>query len=283
MHTLLLPCLLLIPATELSEYETGALRSLNAYRKVAGLGEVSVDAELSKSCEAHARYLLQNFDLSFVGKLNVHDEDPKLAGFSEDGRKAARASVVAQLVGDGNPLVSIDAWMASFYHRVPLLDPALKRVGLALVRDVEKHHWILVLDKARGIGPRTGPTAVCYPMDGQKGVPRLFSMGAPEVPNPIPDNGDSRVTGHPITVSIYQHALPAIKNATASLSDGEGRSVDIWLSWQEKPAVRGYGGNTICVIPKAPLATNGSYTVEIKATINGKEWSRTWSFTTGER
>jgi hypothetical protein len=283
MHSLLLPCLLLIPTADLSDYEAGALRSLNAYRKVAGIGEVTVDPELSQSCRVHARYLLQNFDLSFVQKLNVHDEDPKLPGFSEEGRKAARASVVAQMVGDGNPLVSLDAWMASFYHRVPLLEPNLTRVGIALERDVEKHRWILVLDKSRGIGPRTGATAICYPVDGQKGVPLLFSMGAPEVPNPIPNNGDSRKTGHPITVSIYQQAMPSIKNVTARLHDADGKPVDTWVSWQEKPAVKGYGGNTLCVVPKAPLTAKASYTVHVEATINGKEWGRTWSFTTGER
>src|SRR5277367_345510 len=48
-----------------------------------------VRGRLSRPCQEHAEYLLKNFDAAFAAQINVHDEDPKLPGYSEAGRKAA--------------------------------------------------------------------------------------------------------------------------------------------------------------------------------------------------
>jgi hypothetical protein len=269
-------------AADPADEATRALDRLNSYRKSAGLEPVTLDVDLSRACRAHADYLFKNAEAAFAGKLNVHDEDAKLPGYSAAGRKAARASVVSQMYGVDDPLLALDLWMASFYHRVSLLDPTQTRVGIGIAQQ-KQHAWIVVLDHGSSKDRmKAGSRIVCYPAKDQQDVPLVFSLGAPEVPNPIPDNGASKDAGHPITVSVYTDR-PVIRDVAGSLRDADGKEAPVWLSWQERPAAKNYGRNSICLIPRAPLKPNTTYTVTVKAMINGREWKNTWSFRTGER
>ena len=201
MYSLLLP-LLLAPAADASDLNLQAIDKINAYRRLTGLAPVKADPALSKGCQAHAHYLLQNSDAALEGKINVHDEDPKLPGFTAEGRQAARAAVISQMRGPSDPLVGIDLWMASFYHRIPLLDPNLARVGVGFAHQQETE-WLAVIDVKTGKVRPKEISVVPYPANNQRGVPCVFALGAPEVPNPIPDNGESSSAGHPITVSFF--------------------------------------------------------------------------------
>jgi hypothetical protein len=72
---------------------------------------------------------------------------------------------------------------------------------------------------------------------------------------------------------------------TATLQDGAKKELAVWLSTPDKPA----GGHgqfqrvTICLIAQAPLKPNTTYTVNVKAMVNKKEWSESWSFTTAKK
>ena len=145
--------------------------------------------------------------------------------------------------------------MASFFHRIHLLDPALERVGISCAMNSDPQ-WCLVADfrsgKVRGkpMG-KDGYRAVVYPANDQKDVPLLFNYGHPEVPNPIPENGDSKDVGHPVTVTFFA-AMPRlpIRNATATLTDEAGHEVGVWLFSPERPALKGFEMNTLCLIPQ---------------------------------
>lgn len=282
MSPLVLPLLLILPGADSADLSVKAVEKINAYRTIVGLPRVRVDAALSEACAAHAKYLMTNRAAAFQQKINVHDEDANLPGYSDAGRRAAKSSVIAQASG-GEPLVGLDAWIASFFHRISLLDPNLVRVGVAVERNGPD--WAFVLDTLTGKDrPERGvTTVVCYPVNTQMGVPRLFSLGAPEVPNPIPNNGDSRKAGHPITVTFFQETAARIEDVTATLIDPDGKDVPLWVSWPERPAVKNYGRNTICLIPQAPLTADVTYEVRVKATVNGREWQKQWHFHTGMR
>jgi Cysteine-rich secretory protein family len=263
--------------------DTGAsaLERINAYRAVVNLPPVTLDPALSRSCQEHADYLLKNFDAAFTGQINVHDEDPKLPGYSDAGRKAARASVISQARGAGDPLLGIDVWLASFYHRTPLLDPGLAKVGIGFVREADGSCFVVVDTKSGKIRPKDD-WIVCYPTHNQRKVPCVFCLGFPELPNPLPDNGASDKAGHPITISFFMEN-PALTAARAVLKDDDGKEVPIWLSSPEKPAVKNYGKNTICLIPQVPLRPQTTYTVTLSVRYKGKPWTDTWKFTTGDR
>src|SRR5262245_24588073 len=168
--------------------DTAAVERLNAYRKAAGLAPVEQDADLSKGCQAHARYLAQNIAQLNKG-LRIDDEDPALPGFSEDGRRAAKASFSA--FDRKDPAAPIYRWMAALFIRLNLLDPELRRVGWGAAQDAGKG-WVVVLDLFRGKG---STQVVVYPADGQKDVP--VSYPGTEIPDPIPE-ATRKLAGYPV-------------------------------------------------------------------------------------
>jgi uncharacterized protein YkwD len=131
------------------EIEEKILARVNAVRKLAGLSPVRLDPELSRGCRAHARYLAQNQRQAAVQGMGVHRQDEKLPGASPEGAKAAKESVIAVLL---DPYACVEGWMATLYHRIPILTPNLERVGFGLAH-VEGHKWACVLDTGNGRAP----------------------------------------------------------------------------------------------------------------------------------
>ncbi len=252
------------------------LKKLNTYRKTAGLQPVSLDDSRTKACTAHARYLLQNYDPEAKTRLDMHDEDRALPGYSAEGQEAAKASLVAFTYGAPNsPDQAIDMWMASLFHRLPLLDPGLKSVGFGSATGANDKLFSVV-ELAR---KEKSEQIVIYPVDQQKDVPPAF--GAPEHPDPIPQSKDKKA-GCPITVMFP--ASMTVRSVVATLEAADaGEPVDVWLSTPEKPAAsEAYQRNTICLIAKAPLAPHTKYRVKIQARVKDKPWEKSWQFTTGK-
>jgi uncharacterized protein YkwD len=259
------------------EWAKKALAKVNGYRTAAGLAAVELDDELTSGCRAHARYLATNLDQPATRGLGAHDEDPKLPGYTEAGQAAGKASDIA--IGDYDPLNGIDAWMATLYHRVPMLEPNLKTIGFGCARG-RRMGWIAVLNvgTGRARGPR--PRAVFYPAPDQADVPLHFPIGGEE-PNPIPGDRDGRA-GYAITAFFPDDA--PLKNARATLTDADGKAVPCWFSSPERVANDKYPrhqGNTVCLIPKDPLRPDGEYQVSLAGTRGGKKWDKQWRFRTG--
>jgi uncharacterized protein YkwD len=244
------------------------VEQVNGYRKQAGLDAVALDAGLTKGCRAHADYLVRNAGNPATEGLGGHDEDPKLPGYSEEGQRAGKASDIAF---DVDPLAAVPDWMATLFHRVPLLDPELARVGFGATRG-EKSGWVVVLDVTSGRG---SGAVVFYPADGQKDVPLAYHAG--ERPDPIPQSKDHRA-GFPITVMFPRGA--AVKEATARLVDGRGQEVAAWVSTPEQTVDRDLQRNQVCLIARQPLQPGTQYTVTVTAQVDGTEWKQKCSFTT---
>ena len=122
------------------------LIEVNQARKDAGLMLVTLDAKLSGPCQKHADYVARNLDHPNVQGLGIHDEDMSLPGASEEGAKSGKASVIAII---SEPADSVAGWMATLYHRLPILDPELKRVGYGQTQHPIRG-WITVLDTGNG-------------------------------------------------------------------------------------------------------------------------------------
>jgi hypothetical protein len=246
---------------------------LNLHRKAAGLEPVAIDPALSRGCAAHAEYLVKNADHPSTRGLGLHSEDPKLPGYSKDGERAGKASVIfLGLEGEA----AVEGWMASLLHRLPLLQARLKKVGYGVARGGPAKVTV-VLDALNGLGPGKDAPVVVYPADGQADVPLRFF---PEIPDPLPDSADKKA-GYPVTAMFSEGAL--VKDAKASLKDAAGNEVPCWLSSPEKPAAADYQRNTVGLIPKQPLRPSTAYTVAVAAVVRGKPWLRTWTFTTASK
>ena len=245
---------------------------INVHRKAAGLDPVALDPILSKGCTAHAGYLVRNVEHPSTQGLGLHSEDTKLPGYSKEGERAGKASVI--FLGLEGP-AAVEGWMGSLFHRIPLLQSRLKKVGYGLARGGPAKVTV-VLDATNGLGVAKDAAVVIYPADGQKDVPPAFS---PEIPDPIPESDDKKA-GYPLTAIFAEGAL--VKDVKASLKDASGKELAIWLSTPEKPAAADYQRNTVGIIPKGPLRPLTTYTVAIAARVTGKPWVKTWTFTTGE-
>ena len=123
-----------------------ALAALNVYRHTVGLPPAALDAELSKGCRSHAVYLVKNIDRPAVQGLGMHEEDASLPGATPEGRRAGKRSVITV---EPEADAAVDGWMNTLYHRVPLLNPDLKKIGYGCAR-LPDQTWVCVLDP--GIG-----------------------------------------------------------------------------------------------------------------------------------
>jgi uncharacterized protein YkwD len=70
-----------------------------------------------------------------------------LPGYSVEGRNAGLHAVI----DFDNPYHCVAGFMASLYHRVPLLNPKLKKIGFAYVKRLhDEVFWVDVIDIGNG-------------------------------------------------------------------------------------------------------------------------------------
>lgn len=267
MITLLLAALL---AQSPDPQAAAALERVNHHRKLAGLDPVVLDPAISKGCAAHAEYLVKNAGQSSTQGLGAHNEDPKLPGYTKEGERAGHAS---DIFFGKEGAEAVEGWMATLFHRVPVLEPYLRKIGYGSAKD-SKGDVTVVLDVLSGTGSGKRIPLIAYPADKQKDVPLEFGG---EIPDPVPDASDKHV-GYPVTVSFSDG--PPVKEAQALLKTDAGKTVEFWMSTPEKPANATYQRNTICLMSKQPLEPGTTYTVTVAAKLGGKPWTRTWTFTT---
>jgi len=70
----------------------------------------------------------------------------ELPGATPEGARAAKESVIATLL---DPQICVENWMATLYHRVPVLTANLERVGFGYAR-MNGRKWVCVLDTGNG-------------------------------------------------------------------------------------------------------------------------------------
>lgn len=244
---------------------------VDRYRADVGLSPVSLDARLSKGCMEHAEYMRLNKDSDATVGLNAHRQRPNLPGASADG---AACGVAADLFFQVSDLeVAVDGWMATLYHRRPILTPSLERIGVgyAKLRDGSYMAALMFAD-GKGVDATT-KWPVAYPSDNERGVPLEFGD---EVPNPVP--GGARA-GYPITIQFPPY--DKLTQVRASLVDEKGRDVAFYPSDPEHPAMASFGQyGVVSLIPKVPLHAESRYQVKVDANWNGKPGTWRWSFTT---
>ena len=245
-------------------------RLVDRYRAQVGLSGVTLDAKLSKGCMEHANYMQLNNGSDAIAGLNAHQQRPNLKGASAAGAACGKAADLFFGVSDLE--VAVDGWMATLYHRRPILSPTLERIGVgyAKLRDGSYMAALMFVD-SNAVDVR-GKWPVEYPADNQAGV--RLEFGA-EVPNPVP--GSARA-GYPITIQFPPY--DKITGVRARLVDERGKDVAFYLSDPEHPATSFGQWGVVCLVPKLPLQPKARYEVKVDATWNGKAGTWRWGFTT---
>lgn len=250
---------------------------LNGIRRAADLEPVRLDAELSAGADLHVRYLELNVGRPEVEGLRAHEEVPGLPGFTEEGARAGRQSDLA--FQEESASSAVDTWVASLYHRTPILSRRLRAVGIGAGR-TGTYALRFRFDDDAPAGP-----PVAYPYDGQPDAPRLFSRSW-ETPEPRPASwrgaswGESVLyrTGFPVTLAFDRR--DRVAGARAALGTEEGEPVEAAFSSPDAPALAFPQGNVVALLPRAPLAPGHRYSVEVEAVVNGAPRRVAWSFST---
>jgi uncharacterized protein YkwD len=246
-------------------------RRVDLYRAAAGLPPVPLDAALSKGCMEHANYMLLNKDTEAMVGLNAHQQRPDLKGASAAGAACGKAADLFFGVSDLE--IAVDGWMATLYHRRPILSPTLERIGVGYARLRDGSYMAALMFVDSYAIDVTGKWPVEYPTDRQRNVPLEFGF---EFPNPVP--GDARA-GYPITIQFPPY--DRVTRVRATLVDDSGKDVPLYLSDPQHPAMSSFGQwGVVCLIPKRPLRPANRYEVRVDATWNGEPETWRWSFST---
>ena len=250
-----------------------ALDQLNARRSALGVPALREDPALDEAAQAHAYYYLFNASQAQVSGSGISSEDQSLPGFTgahsidRDRRFGYTGTRGVEVANHGySPAASVDNWIDSVFHRYPLLDreTVVGGYGTARVGPVA----ISVLDVGAD-QPSTGEP-VLYPGDGQSEVPAAFTGN--EVPDPLP-KGAIPPAGYPVTLALG--GAQKLTVTTGRLLDASGHEVP---SYALAPG-SAVGAAQWALVAKQPLKPGARYTAEVVGTVDGKDFSRRWSFT----
>lgn len=256
-----------------------ALLLLNQSRADALAGQgpeipvVAADAELARAAEAHARYLALNPEQK-TSWPQMHEEYAGKPGFTAEGALAASRSLVAF---SPDPRRAVEDWLATFYHRLPLLEPGLFGVGFGQSEE------IVVLDSGSLVLAPWKDHVVVWPLPQAEKVPRRFT---PELPNPVP-GANMGVFGYPVSVQLtfvepterVALTLELFRDTAESGTAESGTVVECHFVSPDAPLEPELvPPNAWGLIPKAVLSPQTRYTA--RARWSGTE--KVWSFTTGD-
>lgn len=234
------------------------LKYMNEIREVAfkgrvtGVWQLKFDPDLSENCGLHAHYLTLHPEQQKWP--DAHEEYADKDGFTVEGQWAGTHSVIAW-GGMKDYVEGVDLWMASFYHRLPLTDPGVMRLGWG------NEGIYMVMDMGSLATPYDKPYTVLYPADGQKDVPTAF-LGN-EDPSPVPEIEDETGTlGYPITIQTNPvNDRGETVDIMMKLYEGKNE-VPCYFSSPTKPSnPESAPAGAWCLMPKAPLKLKTEYRV----------------------
>ena len=271
-------CLLCVGnATTNATEPPGWLRTISAYRAMAGLAPVREESTWSASVRAHAEYV------SVTG-LITHYENPTVREFTRAGDEAGRNAILGAWTDDRTDRQLIDLWMTAPFHALHVLDPRLERSAFASVHGGESSRFqsVAVLDVGRGRGPKVRVGApIAFPGPGAR-VP--LSRFESEYPSPLAScPGFTTPAGLPIVIQFS--APPTAVEATLAAGGTVVEQCTITPAYtssdpDEQATARRLlvQKNAVIILPRQPLDVGTDYTVTV--TTNGA--TATWSFTVVE-
>lgn len=251
-----------------------ALARVNAYRALAGVRSITLDAALLTAAQRHADYDLLNAPDVSAWTFGPHGEVAGKPGFSGTwpGDRATAAGYPWPAGWEvinhfDDPARAVDGLMATVFHRVNILTATHAHLGYGHGQSATEA--VDVLDFGRGASEPSGLVGVAlFPGPGQHDVP-LY--GAGETPSPLPP-GASYPIGYPVTLQPIAGA--ALSISAAELRDGGGALVPL------HPSPPDCAGSCYALLPIAGLRAGTTYTAHVVGTVDGAAFDSTWSFTT---
>lgn len=259
--------------------EKASLETANELRKSVGLLPFRLDSRLCAAADAHAQYLVKNDTRGHIEE----EGKPGFTGQRPSQRMAAQGypgGVVAEDVvsGDTSPEDTVHSVFDPPYHRLTFFQPEPSDIGFAYAKRGNGEGVGVVALSTAIDAPPTEPKVVIYPPDGATDIP--VSLRMPEAPDSLRLHGARLPVGYVITFAYFAAGEPKIRVKNATLTEG-GKAVPFFLNSPENDDE--IGGAGAFVIPKSSLKPGATYAVTVQAeTTDGKDISRSWSFTTGK-
>lgn len=244
------------------------LSTVNHYRAAAGVSRVALDDAQSAGCAKHAVYLVKNYGSDAIAGLAAHQERKDLPGASPEGADCGKNADL--FVGVADLDRAVDGFMAGIYHRRPVLDPGLAKIGIGTAKLPDGNYVLAIRLSAGEVPAENWPVA--YPADRAVDIPLEYGN---EIPNPVPGGGPA---GYPVTLEFPP--FDKVTHVTGKLVDGQGHTLPIHLSDPDHPATSFPQLGVVSVIAKQRLQPATTYTATISATWQGKPRTWTWTFTT---
>lgn len=255
------------------------LTRLNWWRSLDGLDAVTERADLSRGCQLHLEFLLQN-------RVFGHYEDPAMPGYTDEGAVAGPASELAMQQGlsaAGYTMgTAIDGWMHTLYHRLRSFNPSLHEVGLAL--ESEGQLAMSCLNDSMGVGaPGTIVSPTPYPAPGLTGVLAFFEGYESPCPTRTirwQEQDVCAASGTIVTLEFWQAEV--LGAPAGGLYDEDGDPVPGLLHWLGSPEApnQEFLTGVIAFVPEEPLDPQATYSVSIDVAVNGVATTYAWSFET---
>ena len=280
-----------------------ALDRVNYYRIIAGIPPARGVQAIHEAAQSHAEFYANNRNDPRLAGLGFHEEHADLPGYT--GRwPSDRAQFFGYSggVGEdghfvGDPVGSVDGWMATVYHRNLIMCYGCTDLGYGMVR------YPLACDALNmGSQTYTAPASrliYTYPASGETGLYGRWNGG--EIPDPLPDK--PRPVGYPVSLYIVQGSgsgaqtqRPAQQSwlapqsaysaawevTTAELRDASGQLVPIYFLDQYTDPNSYLGPDNVFLIPHSPMPWGNTYTARVAGTDSrGVAFDHTWSFTIG--
>jgi len=260
-----------VPSAAAGSPEEDMRTALNALRAkvmpaALKIAPVELDSTLSAGCRAHAAYLTLN-PAQATRWPDVHSEFPDKQGHSASGAWSGAHSLVGPT--DLGARATLEGWTATFYHRVPLLDPGLLRIGYGANKE------FVAVDVYSLRRPADASWVVVWPYEDMQKVPL---QARPELPSPVPQ-ADAGSLGYPITVQVgLPEAGDPPLDVEMKLFEGNNQ-IECWFSSPEKPLnPRLVPPRTFALFPKQPLKAGVRYLAT--AEWNGTPRKKVWYFRT---
>jgi uncharacterized protein YkwD len=270
--------------------QQAALTRVNFYRNQAGLPPAGLATALDLSAQAHANYNSTN---PTNYNLTPHNEtigDQGFVGVDFWNRTSYfgynPANPVSEDAAQNTAAASVDEWVNTIYHRLPIMSYLYTDIGFGLSQLNGNLNTVIDFGNLSGVAPASRVINT-YPVSNQTNVPTTWSG---EGPCPVPNCGSTQ--GSPITVQITQPAsanLPGKLTAPSSfeLTDPSGKVVTSILvdAGTENPGTiltQSQNYDTFALVPNAALNPATTYTASITGTDSqGNAFGPvTWSFTT---
>jgi uncharacterized protein YkwD len=272
---------------------TAGLAQLNLYRRASGAGESALDPASTVGCEGHVNYLVAEEAATHMASLSHDEPNHQNPYYSVANEQAGKQSDIAYGTGPNGGQTfgeAVDLWINGLYHRTPLLDPGLVKIGAA-----SKNGYNCLNYGATGNTVITKvATGTIWPVDGMTDVPRTFGGNegpCPTAADPLTAQ-DCEASGFIPSVTFYnwgtnrKSSIEAVASATLT-EQASNAVVPLFIYYADGQAghdpAPGYVRDEIALVPRAALAANKTYRVDIAATVKGAATQLSWQFTTGTR